>query len=81
MALRLARHAPDTPMVGTADQVADEMAALIEEVGGDGFLIAGPLTPANVGRIVDGLVPALQERGLARSTYSGTTLRDHLGEF
>lgn len=81
MALRLARHTRDTPMVGTANQVADEMAALIEEVGGDGFLIAGPLTPANVGRVVDGLVPALQERGQVRSTYAGKTLRDHLGEF
>ncbi|MFT4045837.1 MAG: NtaA/DmoA family FMN-dependent monooxygenase [Solimonas sp.] len=81
MALRMARQTPDTPMVGTATQVADEMAAVMEEVGGDGFLIAGPLTPANVGRIVDGLVPALQQRGLVRSSYTGATLRDHLGEF
>ena len=28
---------------------------------------------------VDGVVPILQERGLFRRDYEGTTLRDHLG--
>lgn len=81
MALRLARHTADTPMVGTADQIADEMAAVMDQVGGDGFLIAGPLSSANVGRITDRLVPALQTRGLVRSGYAQDTLRGHLREF
>lgn len=81
MALRMARQTPDTPMVGTAAQVAEEMAAVMDEVGGDGFLIAGPLTPANVRRIVDDLVPVLQQRGQVRSRYAGSTLRGHLREF
>lgn len=81
MGLRMARRTADTPMIGTAAQVADDMAAVMEQVGGDGFLIGGPLTPANVARVADALVPALQARGLVRSSYAGTTLRDHLGEF
>jgi len=55
---------------------------VIEEVGGDGFLFAlGNVSRRSVCEITDGLVPALQQRGLVRSAYSGRHLRDHLMEF
>ncbi|WP_197378227.1 NtaA/DmoA family FMN-dependent monooxygenase [Mycolicibacterium mengxianglii] len=70
--------------VGTPDEVADEMGEVMAEVGGDGFLITSPVMRLNrryVTEITDGLVPALQKRGLTRGDYSTTMLRDHLREF
>ena len=79
--LRLARLTPDTPMIGTPDQIADEMEQVMDFVGGDGFMIAGPLTPAYVGRVADQLVPALQRRELVRTDYTEPTLRGNLLAF
>jgi FMN-dependent oxidoreductase (nitrilotriacetate monooxygenase family) len=70
--------------VGTPDQVADRMGALMETVGGDGFLITRPgirLSRRYVTEITDGLVPALQRRGLTRTSYSFEHFRDNLLEF
>jgi hypothetical protein len=39
------------------------------------------LTRMYINRITDCLVPALQRRGLARTAYSKTTLRETLMEF
>jgi FMN-dependent oxidoreductase (nitrilotriacetate monooxygenase family) len=69
---------------GTPVEVADEMERVMGEVGGDGFLITSPVMRLNrryVTEITDGLVPELQKRGLTRSEYSGTMLREHLREF
>lgn len=52
--------------------------------GGDGFLITTPLLRVSrryLVEVTDGLVPALQRRGLTRSTYTQQTLRGHLQEF
>jgi len=72
-------------LVGTPDQVAERMAEVMEEVGGDGFLITRPgqtgLTRKYIIEITDGLVPALQRRGLARMSYSYDHFRDNLLEF
>ncbi|GAA1854232.1 NtaA/DmoA family FMN-dependent monooxygenase [Pseudonocardia ailaonensis] len=67
--------------VGTPDSVAAQMGEVMAEVGGDGFLITGSITRRFVDEITEGLVPALQRRGLTRSAYSGGTLRDTLREF
>ena len=37
------------------------------------------LTPHGLDEFVDKVVPELQERGVFRTDYTGTTLRDHLG--
>lgn len=71
-------------LIGTPDQVADRMGEVIEEVGGDGFLIT--THNQRVGRnqvieVTDGLVPALQRRRLVRTAYSYSTLRENLREF
>ena len=71
-------------LVGTPDQVADQMGQVMADVGGDGFLLTTPTQ--RVGRryiteITDGLVPALQRRGLTRSEYTFEHLRDTLTEF
>ena len=72
------------PFVGTPAEVAEEMGDVMAQVGGDGFLITSPVMRLNrryVTEITDGLVPELQRRGLARSEYTTTMLRDHLREF
>ena len=71
-------------LVGTPDEVADRMGEAAEEIGGDGFLISTPFQ--RIGRrvvveVTEGLVPALQRRGLVRTQYSHTLLRDTLQEF
>jgi FMN-dependent oxidoreductase (nitrilotriacetate monooxygenase family) len=72
------------PFIGTPAEVAEEMGALMDEVGGDGYLITSPVMRLNrryVTEITDGLVPELQKLGLTRSEYTTTMLRDHLREF
>ena len=53
----------------------------MQEVGGDGFMFTGPLTRRYVTEITDGLVPALQQRGLMRTAYAHAQFRDNLLEF
>lgn len=73
------------PLVGTPDQVAERMGEVMEQVGGDGFMLTTPLLRLNrryITEVTDGLVPALQRRGLTRSAYTpGRTLRENLLEF
>ncbi|MFL6083521.1 MAG: NtaA/DmoA family FMN-dependent monooxygenase [Mycobacterium sp.] len=71
-------------LCGTPEEVAGEMDDIMKKVGGDGFLITSPVMRLNrryVTEITDGLVPELQKRGLVRSEYTSTMLRDHLREF
>ncbi len=70
--------------VGTPDQVAQKMGEIMAEVGGDGFLIRNPfhqISRRYIYEITDGLVPALQRRGLVRTEYTKPTLRETLLEF
>jgi FMN-dependent oxidoreductase (nitrilotriacetate monooxygenase family) len=69
------------PLVGCPDTIAAVMDEVMQEVGGDGFLIMGAGTRRYITEITDGLVPALQARGLTRTAYAHTTLRDNLMEF
>jgi alkanesulfonate monooxygenase SsuD/methylene tetrahydromethanopterin reductase-like flavin-dependent oxidoreductase (luciferase family) len=76
--------ADSVELVGTPDQVAEKMGQVAEEVGGDGFLISSPAmrnSKRYIHEITDGLVPALQRRGLTRTAYTQTHLRDTLREF
>ncbi len=71
-------------LVGTPDTVAGTMGEIMEEVGGDGFLFIAPGMRVNrryVTEITDGLVPALQRRGLVRTRYTHEHFRDNLLEF
>jgi alkanesulfonate monooxygenase SsuD/methylene tetrahydromethanopterin reductase-like flavin-dependent oxidoreductase (luciferase family) len=70
--------------VGTPDTVADRMAEMMDEVGGDGFLITTPEKKLNrryVTEITDGLIPALQRRGVVRTSYTHEHFRDNLLDF
>ena len=74
----------DVEFIGSPDTVAERMGAVAEAVGGDGFLISTPFQRTSrrfIIEVAEGLVPALQRRGLARTAYAGGTLRQVLGEF
>lgn len=71
-------------LIGTPDQVAEKMAAAMDYVGGDGFLLTTPLLRVSrryLTEVCDGLVPALQKRGVVRTEYKHKLLRDNLHEF
>lgn len=71
-------------LIGTPDQMADQMGQIIEQVGGDGFLITTHNQRVSRNQIIEvteGLVPALQRRGLMRTSYTYPTLRENLREF
>jgi alkanesulfonate monooxygenase len=65
--------------VGTAAEIADGMQEWLETGASDGFNIMFHTVPAGVDEFVDMVVPELVRRGIFRSSYEGTTLRDHLG--
>jgi long-chain alkane monooxygenase len=72
----------DLNLVGSCDEVAARLIEIMEEVGGDGFLIMNPeLTRRYFAEITDGLVPTLQKRRAVRSSYSHQKFRDTLLEF
>ncbi|GLP76015.1 nitrilotriacetate monooxygenase component A [Mycobacterium antarcticum] len=65
--------------VGSADTVADTINRLVQADASDGFILVPHVTPGGLDAFVDRVVPLLQERGVFRADYEGTTLRDHLG--
>ncbi len=65
--------------VGTPAQVADSMQEWFEGGACDGFNVMFPFVPQGLDEVVDHVVPELQRRGLFRTEYEGTTLREHLG--
>jgi FMN-dependent oxidoreductase (nitrilotriacetate monooxygenase family) len=72
----------DIDLVGRHDEVAAKLADIIDEVGGDGFLIMNPeLTRRYITEITDGLVPELQRLGAVRHRYEHERFRDNLLAF
>ena len=83
---RLAQERFDAgiPLMGSPDTVAARMGEAMAAIGGDGFLISTPFQRISrrfITEVCEGLVPALQRRGLARTAYTKTMLRDTLREF
>ena len=69
------------PLCGAPDDVAEQMGEAMAAVGGDGFLFSLPdLSRHAIAAIEDGLVPALQRRGLLRKRYAHHHFRDTLLE-
>jgi alkanesulfonate monooxygenase len=66
-------------IVGTPAQIADHMEEWLENAGADGFNVLPPYLPGALDDFVDLVIPELQERGVFRADYTGTTLREHLG--
>jgi FMN-dependent oxidoreductase (nitrilotriacetate monooxygenase family) len=65
-------------VVGTPEDVVDELVYWNEEVGVDGFNVKEAVRTGSLDDFVDLVVPELQERGLFRTEYEGDTLRERL---
>lgn len=66
-------------VIGTGEQVADQIQAWFEAGACDGFNLMAPLLPAGLEDFAREVVPLLQRRGLFRRAYASSTLRGHLG--
>lgn len=66
-------------VVGTPEKIADVMQEWFENGAADGFNVMPPVLPESLNEFVDLVVPELQRRGLFRTAYEGTTLRENLG--
>jgi FMN-dependent oxidoreductase (nitrilotriacetate monooxygenase family) len=65
--------------IGSPQTVAGEIDAHVQAGACDGFILIPHVTPGGLDRFADEVVPLLQERGVFRTDYEGSTLRDHLG--
>ena len=66
-------------ILGTPEEIADILQDWFEDYACDGFNILPAYFPGALQDFVDLVVPILQDRGLFRRDYTGTTLREHLG--
>jgi FMN-dependent oxidoreductase (nitrilotriacetate monooxygenase family) len=65
--------------VGAPATVATQINDLVQADASDGFILVPHITPGGLDEFADTVVPILQERGVLRTEYQGTTLREHLG--
>jgi FMN-dependent oxidoreductase (nitrilotriacetate monooxygenase family) len=76
---RLAGKAGIRQIIGSVEEVADDLRHWFESGACDGFNVCPAYSPGNLRDFTEQVVPALQERGLFRAEYEGTTLRENLG--
>ena len=65
--------------IGSAETVAGTINEFVQADASDGFILVPHITPDGLDPLVDKVIPLLQERGVFRTEYEGTTLRDNLG--
>jgi FMN-dependent oxidoreductase (nitrilotriacetate monooxygenase family) len=75
---RMALGSRQTPIVGSAAAVADELAAWVEEADVDGFILSRTVTPECFEDFIALVVPELQRLGMFKTEYAGGTLREKL---
>ncbi len=66
-------------VVGTPVEIADALEERFVKEGADGFNIMAPHLPGGLEDFIEQVVPILRKRGLFRTEYEGTTLRENLG--
>lgn len=77
--LRVAGARGHSQVVGTAQQIADEMEERFRSGGADGFNIMPATLPGGLDDFIAMVLPELRRRGLFREDYEAATLRGHLG--
>ena len=65
--------------IGSPATVAGQINTLVQADASDGFILVPHITPGGLDEFADTVVPILQERGVFRADYEGSTLREHLG--
>lgn len=67
-------------LIGSPEQVADELESWIAETGLDGFNLTRIVTPESYEDFIDLVIPELQRRGSYKTAYERGTLREKLFE-
>jgi FMN-dependent oxidoreductase (nitrilotriacetate monooxygenase family) len=65
--------------IGTPEQLADFIDDWSRAGASDGFTLMPTTLPYGLAAFVDHVLPILRRRGLFRTEYTGTTLREHFG--
>jgi long-chain alkane monooxygenase len=65
-------------LVGTAEEIVDQLEYFMDEGGADGFMLAATYTPGCFEDFANLVTPELQRRGRLRTRYTGATLRENL---
>ncbi len=66
------------PIIGSVEEVAEELIAWMDQADVDGFNLSRTVTPECLEDVVRLLVPALQERGRYKQAYTPGTYREKL---
>lgn len=66
-------------LVGTPEYIADELQEWLEKDAADGFNVICNYYPKPFEEFSNLVIPELQRRGIFRTAYEGTTLRENLG--
>jgi len=66
------------PIVGSAEQVADQLIAWVMEADVDGFNLSRTVVPECLESFIDLVIPILQERGAYKYNYAPGTYRQKL---
>jgi long-chain alkane monooxygenase len=66
------------PIVGSPEQVADQLIASVEEADVEGFNLSRTVVPECLESFIDLVVPILQERGAYKRSYAPGTYRQKL---
>ncbi|MDB5712922.1 MAG: nitrilotriacetate monooxygenase [Sphingomonadales bacterium] len=66
-------------VLGTAEEVADQIIDLWEDGTVDGYTYQPPRAPDDIEEFVEKVVPILQDRGVYPRAYEGATIRDRYG--
>jgi len=69
---------PSAKIIGSPEQVADELEAWVAETGIDGFNLAYVAMPETFTDFVETVIPELQRRGAYKREYQAGTLREKL---
>lgn len=77
--LRIAGSRGHRLIFGTPEQIADQLEEWIVNDAADGFNLMFSHFPNSIVDFTTTVVPILQKRGLFRTEYAGTTLRENLG--
>ncbi|TDT29881.1 LLM class flavin-dependent oxidoreductase [Naumannella halotolerans] len=68
-----------TVFCGDPVQVADHLQDWVDQGAGDGFMMSVNWLPGNLADFVELAIPELQRRGMVRTEWTGSTLRENLG--
>jgi FMN-dependent oxidoreductase (nitrilotriacetate monooxygenase family) len=80
LAIHNASRKNKSTLIGTPDQVVDQIQEWFESEAVDGFIIsAGPIVPEGIHDFVNLIIPVLQQRGLYRTEYESDTFRGNVG--